>query len=87
MPNGAICLFAVEVERVEPQLESGVLIRVLEDWCQPFPRFLPLLPEPTTAAVSARCFDQYPEIVSVSPSQHGFTRIESMLIASFLEIQ
>jgi len=26
-------------ERVEPQLESGNLIRVLEDWCQPFPGF------------------------------------------------
>jgi len=32
------------------------------------PRFLPLLPEPTTAAGSARCFDQYPELVSVSPT-------------------
>ena len=28
-----------QVERVEPQLESGELIRVLEDWCQPFPGF------------------------------------------------
>ena len=26
-------------ERVEPQLKSGELIRVLEDWCQPFPGF------------------------------------------------
>ena len=26
-------------ERVGPQLESGELIRVLEDWCQPFPGF------------------------------------------------
>lgn len=26
-------------ERVEQQLASGDLIRVLEDWCQPFPGF------------------------------------------------
>jgi DNA-binding transcriptional LysR family regulator len=24
---------------VEPQLKSGELIRVLDDWCQPFPGF------------------------------------------------
>lgn len=29
----------VSEERVELQLESGELIRVLEDWCQPFPGF------------------------------------------------
>src|ERR1700704_1035349 len=29
----------ISEERVEPQLESGDLIRVLEDWCQPFPGF------------------------------------------------
>lgn len=29
----------VSDERVTPQLESGDLIRVLEDWCQPFPGF------------------------------------------------
>lgn len=29
----------VSDERVEPQLENGELIRVLEDWCQPFPGF------------------------------------------------
>ena len=29
----------VSDERVSPQLASGVLIRVLEDWCQPFPGF------------------------------------------------
>jgi DNA-binding transcriptional LysR family regulator len=29
----------VSDERVIPQLESGELIRVLEDWCQPFPGF------------------------------------------------
>ena len=29
----------VSDERVEPQLQSGELIRVLEDWCQPFPGF------------------------------------------------
>ena len=29
----------VSDERVEPQLKSGELIRVLEDWCQPFPGF------------------------------------------------
>ncbi len=32
-------LALVSDERVEPQLESGELIRVLEDWCQPFPGF------------------------------------------------
>ena len=51
-------LIRLEVERVEPQLESGALIRVLEDWCQPLCGFFRLLPEPTTAAGSARCFDQ-----------------------------
>jgi DNA-binding transcriptional LysR family regulator len=29
----------VSDERVMPQLESGALVRVLEDWCQPFPGF------------------------------------------------
>ena len=29
----------VSDERVEPQLASGELVRVLEDWCQPFPGF------------------------------------------------
>lgn len=29
----------VSDERVTPHLESGELIRVLEDWCQPFPGF------------------------------------------------
>ena len=34
-----IGLAFVSDERVEPQLKSGDLIRVLEDWCQPFPGF------------------------------------------------
>src|SRR5438309_10261 len=34
-----IGLAFVSDERVEPQFESGALIRVLEDWCQPFPGF------------------------------------------------
>jgi DNA-binding transcriptional LysR family regulator len=34
-----IGLAFVSDERVEPQLETGELIRVLEDWCQPFPGF------------------------------------------------
>jgi DNA-binding transcriptional LysR family regulator len=34
-----IGLAFVSDERVESQLESGQLIRVLEDWCQPFPGF------------------------------------------------
>jgi len=34
-----IGLAFVSDERVTPQLESGELIRVLEDWCQPFPGF------------------------------------------------
>jgi DNA-binding transcriptional LysR family regulator len=36
-PFGSITI--QDEERVEPQLESGELIRVLEDWCQPFPGF------------------------------------------------
>jgi DNA-binding transcriptional LysR family regulator len=34
-----IGLAFVSDERVAPQLSSGELIRVLEDWCQPFPGF------------------------------------------------
>jgi len=34
-----IGLAFVSDERVQPQLESGELIRVLEDWCQPFAGF------------------------------------------------
>jgi DNA-binding transcriptional LysR family regulator len=34
-----IGLAFVSDERVAPQLASGELIRVLEDWCQPFPGF------------------------------------------------
>lgn len=34
-----IGLAFVSDERVEQQLASGELIRVLEDWCQPFPGF------------------------------------------------
>lgn len=34
-PFGSITI--QDEEHVEPQLESGELIRVLEDWCQPFP--------------------------------------------------
>jgi DNA-binding transcriptional LysR family regulator len=34
-----IGLAFVSDERVETQIESGELIRVLEDWCQPFPGF------------------------------------------------
>lgn len=34
-----IGLAFVSDERVMPQLERGELIRVLEDWCQPFPGF------------------------------------------------
>jgi DNA-binding transcriptional LysR family regulator len=29
----------VDEERVSPHLESGALVRVLEDWCPPFPGF------------------------------------------------
>ena len=29
----------VSDEHVAPHLASGVLVRVLEDWCQPFPGF------------------------------------------------
>jgi DNA-binding transcriptional LysR family regulator len=34
-----IGLAFVSDERVEPELENCALIRVLEDWCQPFPGF------------------------------------------------
>jgi hypothetical protein len=40
----------VSDERVEPQLESGELICVLEDWCQPFPGFFLYYPSITRAA-------------------------------------
>ena len=36
---GATGIAFVSDERVEPQLKSGELIRVLDDWCQPFPGF------------------------------------------------
>src|SRR5436190_2113296 len=35
----AVGLAFVSDERIEPQIKSGELIRVLEDWCQPFPGF------------------------------------------------
>ena len=35
----SVGLAFVSDERVMPQLESGELIRVLDDWCQPFPGF------------------------------------------------
>jgi DNA-binding transcriptional LysR family regulator len=34
-----IGLAFISDERVAPQLASAELIRVLEDWCQPFPGF------------------------------------------------
>ena len=34
-----IGLSFVSEELVEPQLKSGELVRVLDDWCQPFPGF------------------------------------------------
>ena len=34
-----IGLAFVSDERVEAQIKSGELIRVLEEWCQPFPGF------------------------------------------------
>jgi len=34
-----IGLAFISDERVEQQFASGELIRVLEDWCQPFPGF------------------------------------------------
>jgi DNA-binding transcriptional LysR family regulator len=40
---------------VEPQLKSGELIRVLDDWCQPFPGFFLYYPsrKQQPAALSA----------------------------------
>src|SRR5438477_9837194 len=35
----AVGLAFVSDERIEPQIKSGELIRVLDDWCQPFPGF------------------------------------------------
>jgi DNA-binding transcriptional LysR family regulator len=45
----------VSDERVMPQLESGDLIRVLDDWCQPFPGFFLYYPsrrQPPAALVA-----------------------------------
>jgi DNA-binding transcriptional LysR family regulator len=36
---GGVGLAFLSEERVVPYLESGVLVRVLENWCQPFPGF------------------------------------------------
>ena len=36
-------------EYVASEIAGGVLVRVLEDWCPPFPRILSLLPEPAAA--------------------------------------
>jgi len=38
-------------DQVKTQLADGLLIRVLADWCTPFPGY-PLLPEPPTAGAS-----------------------------------
>jgi len=49
-----IGLAFVSDERVAPQIASGELIRVLEDWCQPFPGFFLYYPsrrqQPATLA-------------------------------------
>jgi DNA-binding transcriptional LysR family regulator len=50
-----IGLAFVSDERVEPQLKSGELLRVLDDWCQPFPGFFLYYPsrKQQPAALSA----------------------------------
>ena len=37
-------------EQAGPHLASGALVRVLEDWCPPFPGFFSVLPESSAAA-------------------------------------
>jgi len=53
-----IGLAFVSDERVEPQLENGELIRVLEDWCQPFPGFFLYYPSRRLQPPALSCFDQ-----------------------------
>ena len=52
--DGIGLAFSLE-EYVAPQLESGALVRVLEDWCPPFPRFFLYYPDrrQQTAALAA----------------------------------
>jgi DNA-binding transcriptional LysR family regulator len=50
--------FSLE-EYVAPHLANGALIRVLEDWCSPFARFVLHLSEPTAAAGGADRTDRY----------------------------
>jgi len=37
--NDGVGLAYVDEERVAADLRTGALVRVLEDWCQPFPGF------------------------------------------------
>ena len=52
----------VDEDRVAPQLASGVLVRVLEDWCPPFPGFFLYyprqrqLPAALAALIETLCF-------------------------------
>jgi len=37
--RGIVAVVADPDLRLEEQIESGALVRVLEDWCQPFPGY------------------------------------------------
>ena len=47
--DGVGLTFLME-EQAAPYLASGALVRVLEDWCEPFAGYFLVLSEPTAAA-------------------------------------
>jgi len=55
----------VSDDRVLPNITSGTLLRVLEDWCQPFPGFFLYYPNPRnqpaalTALINVLRLDRY----------------------------
>ena len=53
-------------EHAAPHLASGALVRVLEDWCPPFPRLLSVLPESPAAAARAVSADRNAPLVVVA---------------------
>ncbi len=46
---GGVGLAFMSEEQAAPHLATGALVRVLEDWCPPFPGFFFVLPEPAPA--------------------------------------
>jgi DNA-binding transcriptional LysR family regulator len=54
----------VSDERVELQIETGGLIRVLEDWCQPFPGFFLYYPSRRHQPAALSALIKYPSVVT-----------------------